>query len=215
MRKNYTTDGVLIMLQEIKGLSDINQFSTKEFLIEHPSFYTFRKHLYQKGLIKKIFGKEKWISIEPNRIMASEILKIYKSHQNELKEARLDKLKIIKESQESIQKELPIEYLNDSFVLSKKEELESLQERHDLLIQENNKLNNECADLKFSLHNNQQFVADYERQLKKAEKEFALSKNKAIANCKEEIKYLKEKLNKKLNSRKFRFLGITIFSIEN
>jgi hypothetical protein len=76
------------MLQEVKRLSDQNKFNSTEFIKTYPSFYTFRKILINKGLFNKKNGKEKWISIEPNIIMAKSIVRLYLERLEKLKEER-------------------------------------------------------------------------------------------------------------------------------
>jgi hypothetical protein len=76
------------MLQEVKRLSDQNKFNSTQFKKTYPSFYTFRKILINKGLFNKKNGKEKWISIEPNIIMAKSIVRLYLERLEKLKEER-------------------------------------------------------------------------------------------------------------------------------
>lgn len=88
MSTKFTPHYVLNMLQEVKRLSDQNKFNSTEFIKTYPSFYTFRKILINKGLFNKKNGKEKWISIEPNIIMAKSIVRLYLERLEKLKEER-------------------------------------------------------------------------------------------------------------------------------
>lgn len=88
MSTKFTPHYVLNMLQEIKQLSDRNRFNSTQFKKTYPSFYTFRKILINKGLFNKKNGKEKWISIEPNIIMAKSIVRLYLERLEQLKEEK-------------------------------------------------------------------------------------------------------------------------------
>lgn len=88
MSTKFTPNYVLNMLQEVKRLSDQDRFNSTQFKKKYPSFYTFRKILITKGLLRKEKGKEKWISIEPNIIMAKSIVRLYVDFLNKLKEER-------------------------------------------------------------------------------------------------------------------------------
>lgn len=88
MSTKFTPHYVLNMLQEVKRLSDQNKFNSTQFKKTYPSFYTFRKILIDKGLFNKKNGKEKWISIEPNIIMAKSIVRLYLERLEKLKEEK-------------------------------------------------------------------------------------------------------------------------------
>lgn len=88
MRTKFTPHYVLNMLQEVKRLSDQDNFNSTKFINTYPSFYTFRKILINKGLFNKKNGKEKWISIEPNIIMAKSIVRLYLERLEKLKEEK-------------------------------------------------------------------------------------------------------------------------------
>lgn len=86
--KQKTPQSVLEMLQEIKSLSDQDKFHSSKFLIKYPSFYQYRGILIRKGLFEKKLGREKWIGIEPNLVMAKAIIKLKIEHSRQLKEKR-------------------------------------------------------------------------------------------------------------------------------
>jgi len=77
MNTKFTPEYVLAMLQEIKKLSDQDNFYVYPFFKKHPSFYGFKKILVNKGIISKDVKKPKWLSIIPNIIMAKEISRIF------------------------------------------------------------------------------------------------------------------------------------------
>ena len=60
-------------------LFDEKKFQLKTIMVKYPSYPVFRKNLCLKGVIKKEYGRYKWISIEPNIIMATELIKLYLS----------------------------------------------------------------------------------------------------------------------------------------
>jgi hypothetical protein len=86
--KQKTPQSILEMLQEIKSLSDQDKFHSSKFLIKYPSFYQYRGILIRKGLFEKKLGREKWIGIEPNLVMAKAIIKLQLEHSRQLKEKR-------------------------------------------------------------------------------------------------------------------------------
>jgi len=77
MNTKFTPEYVLKMLQEIKELSDQDNFYVYPFFKKYPSFYGFKKILVNKGIISKDVKKPKWLSIIPNIIMAKEISRIF------------------------------------------------------------------------------------------------------------------------------------------
>jgi len=86
--KQKTPQSILEMLQEIKSLSDQDKFHSSKFLINYPSFYQYRGILIRKGLFEKKLGREKWVGIEPNLVMAKAIIKLKTEHSRQLKEKR-------------------------------------------------------------------------------------------------------------------------------
>ena len=92
MKIKITPEYVLNMLQELKKLTDDRRFSPAQFCKKYPTYSVFRIYIFSKGLMKKEFGNNKWISIEPNIIMARELLKLY----NEYVTIRMSKLKKVK-----------------------------------------------------------------------------------------------------------------------
>jgi hypothetical protein len=86
--KQKTPQSILEMLQEIKSLSDQDKFYSSKFLINYPSFYQYRGILIRKGLFEKKLGREKWVGIEPNLVMAKAIIKLKIEHSRQLKEKR-------------------------------------------------------------------------------------------------------------------------------
>lgn len=77
MKQKITPEYVLEMLQELKKLFDEKKFNLQTFTVRYPTYFAFRKNLRLKGIIKKEYGRYKWISIEPNIIMAKELIKLY------------------------------------------------------------------------------------------------------------------------------------------
>lgn len=93
MNKKITPDYVLNMLQELKLLADEKRFLSLQFIKKYPTYGVFRKYLFSKGLIKKEYNSIKWISIEPNIIMAKELLKLYITYTKEVNERYKNKTK--------------------------------------------------------------------------------------------------------------------------
>jgi hypothetical protein len=83
MNNKITPEYVLNMLQELKKVTGDTTFSASEFSKKYPTFSIFRIFLFSKGIIKKHYGINKWISIEPNIIMAKELLKLYTNYSKE------------------------------------------------------------------------------------------------------------------------------------
>lgn len=98
-RVRFNPENVLQMLKEVKILADKNQFSSIEFKKKYPSFYAFRTILYKKGLMARNYGREEWTSIEPNIIMAKQVLRIYNEYIKEVKERHYEKINAKKEKQ--------------------------------------------------------------------------------------------------------------------
>jgi len=86
MKQKITPEYVLTMLQELKKSLDEKKFNLPLFVNKYPSYSAFRKHLRSKGIIKKQYGEYKWISIEPNIIMAKELIKLYLLYSREIQE---------------------------------------------------------------------------------------------------------------------------------
>lgn len=86
MKAKITPEYVLIMLKELKELVNQNKFTSTKFAIKYPTYYVFQKFIYSKGLMKKVYNQEQWNSIEPNIIMATELLKLYINYGKEVKE---------------------------------------------------------------------------------------------------------------------------------
>lgn len=77
MNAKITPEYVLEMLQELKREFTAKKFKLKTFTKKYPSYNAFRKNLISKGIIKKQFGNYQWVSIEPNIVMAKELIKLY------------------------------------------------------------------------------------------------------------------------------------------
>lgn len=77
MNTKFTPEYVLKMLQEIKKLSDQDDFYFSIITKKYPSFSIFKQILFNKGIISKGRGKAKWISIIPNIIMAKEVSRLF------------------------------------------------------------------------------------------------------------------------------------------
>jgi len=88
MKTKFTPQYVLEMLTKVKNLSDQDNFNSVKFAKSYPSFYSFRKILIEKGLFQKKMNKEKWISIEPNMIMAKAIVTLHAKRLQEAKDKR-------------------------------------------------------------------------------------------------------------------------------
>ena len=86
MKAKITPEYVLTMLKELKELVNQNRFTSTNFATKYPTYYVFQKFIYSKGLMRKVYNKEQWNSIEPNIIMATEILKLYINYGKEARE---------------------------------------------------------------------------------------------------------------------------------
>ena len=86
MKTKITPEYVLTMLKELKELVNQKRFMSTKFATKYPTYYVFQKFIYSKGLMKKVYNQEQWISIEPNIIMATELLKLYINYGKEVKE---------------------------------------------------------------------------------------------------------------------------------
>jgi hypothetical protein len=93
MKTKHTPEFVLTMLKELKSLVDNKKFVASEFNRKYSSYYKFRIFIFSKGLMKKNYGIEEWVSIEPNLIMAKELLKLYFNYSRENSERYKNKLK--------------------------------------------------------------------------------------------------------------------------
>jgi hypothetical protein len=132
MKTLYTPESVLVMLQSVKKLADEQRFTSMSFRHVYPSFYSFRKTLYSKGLLKKIDNRECWVSIEPNIIMATEILKIYKQKYREAEENRRlqNNPKLLQDLED---KYAPKEISNEVEAIEEVEPIKEIQDLHDAL----------------------------------------------------------------------------------
>ena len=159
MKQKNTPENVLEMLQELKKLFDEKKFQLKTFMVKYPSYPVFRKNLCLKGVIKKEYGRYKWISIEPNIIMATELIKLYlsdskkrrenfenakkefyknKSNQNQPKELKImkdGKTKEITLRKPTFEELFPNSFIQDlrKEIGNKKEHIEALQEEREFL----------------------------------------------------------------------------------
>lgn len=110
MKQKITPEYVLEMLQELKKLFDEKKFDLQKFSVKYPTYFAFRKNLRLKGIIKKEYGIYKWISIEPNIIMAKELIKLYledsRQRREEFENAKKEFYK--NKSNQNQQKELEI-----------------------------------------------------------------------------------------------------------
>ena len=74
MTTKFTPEHILEMLKAIKTLCHQSKFNSKEFLKLYPSYYSFRKVLKDRGILFYEKGKPKWVTAEPNLIMAKSVL---------------------------------------------------------------------------------------------------------------------------------------------
>jgi uncharacterized protein YgiM (DUF1202 family) len=141
MKTKFNPAYILLMLQEVKQISDNNSFNTlifSNFLKKYPSFNNFKKILISKGLFESKLGVERWIGVEPNLIMAKEVFRIYLENKKQIAE---NKKKITENKKmDSISKE---EYEIDSHKMPYVEGLEK----------ENSKLNLKLQDLRENISN--------------------------------------------------------------
>lgn len=86
MNAKITPEYVLVMLQELKREFIAKKFKLQTFTKKYPSYNAFRKNLILKGIIKKQFGNYQWVSIEPNIVMAKELIKLYISESRQRQE---------------------------------------------------------------------------------------------------------------------------------
>jgi hypothetical protein len=141
MKTKFNPVYILLMLQEVKQISDNNSFNTlifSNFLKKYPSFNNFKKILISKGLFESKLGVERWIGIEPNLIMAKEVFRIYLENKKQIAENKKkiteNKKKIAENKKmDSISKE---EYEIDSNKMPYVESLEKETEIKDKKISE-------------------------------------------------------------------------------
>ena len=193
--KQKTPQSILEMLQEIKILSDQDKFSSSKFLIKYPSFYQYRGILIKKGLFEKKLGREKWVGIEPNLVMAKAIIKLKTEHSRQLQEKRSIK-KIEDDFFSGINPEnivndgsFPIKNADDKdIVISDKtehsaflvttEEMKELTDSNSSLKQQLEDLNKKYSseELKWSKFDKKE--KDYENRLKVKEQEIKILNQK-------------------------------------
>lgn len=82
MRNKLTTDYILEMLKEVKSLCDTNAFNSTKFQKIHPHFNSILNVIQNKGILNK--SKKEFTNIEPNEIMAKEILRLVLEERKEL-----------------------------------------------------------------------------------------------------------------------------------
>ena len=196
--KQKTPQSVLEMLQEIKSLSDQDKFYSSKFLIKYPSFYQYRGILIRKGLFEKKLGREKWIGIEPNLVMAKAIIKLKIEHSRQLKEKRaINKDELFDGHQDNVNfmGYLPYKFVGGKEIVISDENEDTAflvtSEEMKVLTDSNSSLKQQLEDL------NKKYLSEESKWLKleKNEKEY---ENRL--NVKEqEIKILNQKINE-LNS---------------
>ena len=165
-----TPDYVFTMLKEVKELADKGEFYSSDFSKKHPSFYTFRTMIYKKGLMVKEGRKEKWVSIEPNFIMAKAIYKLYRTYMDEAKQKYNTKIQrqksitdlneFLDEQKEPIEKEVkksvgkPLAELPPSdlqeMIEAKNEEIQTIYNSYDEICKENQNLKIDITNLTIS-----------------------------------------------------------------
>jgi len=182
----------LEMLQEIKSLSDQDKFYSSKFLIKYPSFYQYRGILIRKGLFEKKLGREKWIGIEPNLVMAKAIIKLKIEHSRQLKEKRaINKDELFDGHQDNVNfmgylpykfvggKEIVISDENeDTAFLVTSEEMKVLTDSNSSLKQQLEDLNKKYSseELKWSKFDKKE--KDYENRLNVKEQEIKILNQK-------------------------------------
>jgi len=197
MKTKITPEYILVMLQELKNSLNDKTFNVKYFTKKYPTYASFRKQLYAKGIIKNKRNVITWISIEPNIIMAKELIKLYLSYAKESQkrymEAKNEKLLNNVSEKSNILEELELQV---DYKKSQKEVLnyeKILKEKEDII-----------ASIESSLTNQEVENESLRQRLKEAEK--GIDDNvKKMANT---IHRLKEELDLKereISGLKFRF----------
>jgi hypothetical protein len=130
MKTKFNPAYILLMLQDIKKMSNENCFDSVTFLIKYPSFKTFKKILISKGLFESKSGVEKWIGVEPNLIMAKEVFRIYLENKKQNAEnKKMDS--ITKEEYEIDSNKMPyiesLEKENSELKLKKLQDLKEIE----------------------------------------------------------------------------------------
>ena len=191
MRNKLTTDYILEMLKEVKSLCDTNSFNSAKFIKSHPHFNSVLKVIQAKGILNK--SKKEFTNIEPNDIMAKEVLRLVLEERKEL----LDNVKM-----DSITKE---EYkINSEKLASRVQSLElellhtktDYKDLKDSKDQEIKTLNEKIRELNSVVYEKNDSVKHYVKTNTRLEEKI-IENNELISNYKtkseERIKSLKEK----------------------
>jgi len=191
MKTKLTTGYILEMLKEVKSLCDTNNFNYAKFTKSNPLFYSILNVIQTKGILSK--NKKEFTNIEPNEIMAKEVLRLVLEERKEL----LDNVKM-----DSITKE---EYkINSEKLASRVQSLElellhtktDYKDLKDSKDQEIKTLNQKIRELNSVVYEKDDSVKHYVKTNARLEEKI-IENNELISNYKtkseERIKSLKEK----------------------
>ena len=221
MRRKITVTRTLKTLIEAKERMDENDFNSYSFRIEYPEWGAFCSILKKNGVIEKSRMKHTWISIEPNLHMAEKVLSVY--HQkviiarNNYISKKAEKTdEIINKSNESVftledyfDSEKKVNFPSFEPIVDENDSLHKFIEEKDKIIdnqKETIKKQDEKLVNQFSyISDLEEIMENYKKDIDTIEKEFVELK-KSISH--------QNNLFIKPNSKKIKFLGIPIYSVE-
>lgn len=223
-RKRITKERALLTLIEAKKSMDKGNFNSYAFRMQYPEWGQFACILKKNGVLKKQNQKYFWLSIEPNMNMVDKLLEIYYEKQAFNRSTHLEKLSqkesvIFEEQDVKHTSELSFDYdepkTTDS-VLSFPISSESLEID----------ITSEIQKLKQTIEDKDKLIAKQTEKLSEQEK-YISETNKVMRSYLDDIDVLekefvelKKSINNqnnlyiKPNSKKIKFLGIPLYSVE-
>jgi len=189
--KKFTPAKMFEILTEIKNLCKNNEFFPKNYITKEPSVYHILRVLIKKGIVVRGYNEYIWVGIDPHINMARAVIKEYRNNSN-----------IAREEYEQRRKAENVKSIPEMIEFPPRE---VLPEIHYEPIKEG-VVEYKIEDLRT--------IGDLRKQL--AEYELEVS---GLLKQNAELKYQIDKMQelrqeKKSKHRKVKFLGITIFKIE-
>lgn len=223
-RKKITKERALLTLIEAKKSMDKSDFNSYSFRMQYPEWGQFGCILKKNGVFKKQNQKYFWLSIEPNMNMVNKLLEIYYKKQSISRSNHLEKLSqkksvIFEEQDVKHTSDLSFDYDEPKttqptlqipeFENAEFNKLEKLNFENERLIEnqkETIKKQDEKLVNQFSyISDLEEIIEHYKKDIDTIEKEFVELK-KSISH--------QNNLFIKPNSKKIKFLGIPIYSVE-
>jgi hypothetical protein len=225
-KQKFTPKRMLDVLNEINILCNKNEFLPKNYCKKQPSVWHFTRVLIKMGVLSKVNQEYIWNSGEPNIQMAKHVIDLSNQYYKNKKEQYRAKIKntqkLIPETIEFPTSEFPLELeryepIKEDLVDIKEDYSSALKDFKEDLDEANAKISILRVQNKELFNNNSSLLntnKDLEKQL--AEYELEVSD---LLKGNGELKYQIDKMQeaqkqKKSKHRKVKFLGITIFKIE-